>query len=78
VRGLIDERGIAALFVTHDIAEAVRLADDLVVLSPVPARIVHRRAVARPFGARDDAFVLETAAAFLREPAVAAAFRIGG
>lgn len=74
VRGLIDERGLAAVFVTHDVAEAVRLADRLAVLSPVPARIVHTRPIERPFGERDDAFVFETAASFLREPAVAAAF----
>jgi NitT/TauT family transport system ATP-binding protein len=74
VRGLIDERGLAALFVTHDIAEAARLADGLIVLSPVPARVVHHSRIERPFAERDDAFVFETAAAFLRAPAVATAF----
>lgn len=74
VRGLIDERGIAAVFVTHDIAEAVRIGDDLVVLSAAPARIVHRRPIAAPFADRNEAFVFETAAAFLRDPDVAGAF----
>ena len=39
LRGLVDDLGVSALFVTHDPAEAVRLADRIVVLSGSPARI---------------------------------------
>jgi len=75
VRGLIEERRLAALFVTHDVTEAVRIADNLLVLSSAPSRIVHRQTITEPFARRDDAFVFETAARFLRTPAVADAFR---
>lgn len=37
---LLAERGAAALFVTHDLGEAIALADRVLVLSPRPARVV--------------------------------------
>ncbi len=40
VRDEAARTGLAALFVTHDIAEAVRLASRIIVLSSRPARIV--------------------------------------
>lgn len=39
VRALVEETGVAALFVTHDLTEAVRLADRIVVLSGHPASV---------------------------------------
>ncbi|MFG1357481.1 ABC transporter ATP-binding protein [Xanthobacter pseudotagetidis] len=40
VRAEVERAGIAVLFVTHDVTEAVRLSDRIVVLSPRPARVV--------------------------------------
>jgi len=40
LRDLVDESEVSALFVTHDPAEAVRLADRIAVLAGAPARIV--------------------------------------
>jgi ABC-type nitrate/sulfonate/bicarbonate transport system ATPase subunit len=50
LEGALEERGGAALLVTHDVDEAVRLADRVVVLSQRPSRIVaeHRVPLARP------------------------------
>lgn len=74
VRRQIEERALAALVVTHDIADAVRLCDRIIMLSPAPARIVATIDVERPFAARDEAYLHETAAALLRRPEVADAF----
>src|SRR5690606_31014010 len=70
----IDGRGLAAVFITHDLAEAVRVSDEIAVLAPAPGRLVRRLAVDRPRAARDDGFVYESVAALLRDPTVAAVF----
>ncbi|CCD99819.1 ATP-binding cassette domain-containing protein [Bradyrhizobium sp. STM 3809] len=67
IRSEVDQAGIAALLVTHDIAEAVRLADRIIVLSPRPASIVAALAN-RPCD--DEAVIFETAARLLRTPGV--------
>jgi len=73
VRGAADERGVATILVTHDVVEAVSFADEILVLSPKPARVVHRRVVDTPAIERDEAFAMETAADLLREPETARA-----
>jgi len=73
VRGLADERRVATVLVTHDVVEAVSFADEILVLSPKPARIVRRLVVETPVARRDEAFAMETAADLLREPGTARA-----
>lgn len=51
------ERGVTVVLVTHDLSEAVRLADRAVVLAGRPGRIVARLSIDRPARLRDDAFV---------------------
>lgn len=53
------ERGVTVVLVTHDLSEAVRLADEAVILSGRPGRIVARLSIDRPARLRDDAFVEE-------------------
>ncbi len=36
------DRNLAAYLVSHDLAEAVRLGDRILVMSPSPSRIVHQ------------------------------------
>jgi NitT/TauT family transport system ATP-binding protein len=69
-RGEAEASGQAVLFVTHDVAEAVRLASRIVVLSRRPSRIV---ADLPNEPLRDPAQTFEAAAALLRRPEIAAA-----
>lgn len=73
-RTLIDERGIAAVLVTHDPIEAVALADRVVVLGGRPARKVADFPLA-PCGL-DAAEAYARAAELMRQPEIAAAFAL--
>ena len=48
VSGIASEHNTTFLFVTHDVREAIRLADRIVVFSPRPARIVESVEIALP------------------------------
>jgi NitT/TauT family transport system ATP-binding protein len=66
--------GTAVLMITHDPAEAVRLAHEVLVMAAAPGRVVHRFAPPGVPAQRDDATVLSASAALLSVPAVRAAF----
>jgi len=67
-------RKVAVLMITHDLMEAVRLADTILVMAADPGRIAHRFALDAPAAARDDDFVHRTTAEFLRHDDVRASF----
>lgn len=67
-------RGVAVLMITHDLMEAVRLADVILVMAPDPGRIVYRFELAQPAATRDDDFVHATTAQLLHAPAVRECF----
>lgn len=68
-RALVTDTGVAALFVTHDLTEAVRLADRLLLVAGRPAHVVSDIAN-RPVD--DPADVWAAAANLARRPLVAA------
>ncbi|MBN9424356.1 MAG: ATP-binding cassette domain-containing protein [Candidatus Accumulibacter sp.] len=68
------ERGLAVLMITHDLMEAIRLADTVLVMAAEPGRIVHRFTLPTPARRRDDAAVYRTTAELLQVPAVRASF----
>ncbi len=80
VLALIAERGLAAVFVTHDITEAVRMSHRIVILAPSPGRVVHDKTISRGIAARDAGFIHGTVTELLSVPQVKAAFgsAVGG
>lgn len=64
---LLAEQGVAALFVTHDMAEAVRICHELVVLSAAPARVVGRRTFDQPPLEREAAYIQSEVAQIFAE-----------
>jgi NitT/TauT family transport system ATP-binding protein len=73
VRTEIAARALPALIVTHDLTEAVRLADRVLVLAGLPGRIVAEHIVTLPPAARDDAAVAAEIARMTARPEIAAA-----
>ncbi len=76
VRHLIAQRRLTAMLVTHDLDEAVRLADHIFVLTPAPARLAAHHVVSRPADERDDSFVRAEIDRLLAHPATAQALSI--
>jgi len=67
-------RNLAVLMITHDLMEAVRLADSVLVMASDPGRIAERIGIDTPALARDDAFIHRTTAELLQSPVVRACF----
>jgi NitT/TauT family transport system ATP-binding protein len=51
---LVDDRSVMTLLVTHDVDDAVRLADRLFLLSPRPARVLAELHIPTPRSVRGD------------------------
>ena len=68
------EHGTAVLMITHDLMEAVRLADTVLDMAAGPGRVVHQHTPPGPALARTDASVYHDTAELLRVPVVRAAF----
>ncbi len=67
-------RNLAVLMITHDLMEAVRLADSVLVMASDPGRIAERIGIDTPALARDDGFVHRTTAELLQSHVVRACF----
>jgi NitT/TauT family transport system ATP-binding protein len=67
-------RRMAALMITHDLMEAVRLSDAILVMAPEPGRIVSRFALSPAASERDEAWVYRTTADLLQQPGVRSSF----
>ena len=68
------ERGMAVLMITHDLMEAVRLSDRILLMAAEPGRIVGRFALVQPRAQRDDTWVYRTTAELLQERVVRDSF----
>jgi ABC-type nitrate/sulfonate/bicarbonate transport system ATPase subunit len=64
---LVDRRPVTTLLVTHDLDEAVRLADRLFLLSARPARILAAMPILPPRAARSEEVVASLEAAIARQ-----------
>ncbi len=67
-------RAVATLLITHDLSEAVKLADEICVMATAPGCIVWRWRLARDPVSRDEAWIAATTAQLLAVPEVREAF----
>ncbi len=73
---LLSERNMAAILVSHDLAEAVLVADKLIVLSPSPSKIVYEWQPDRLPIKRNEAYIYKTLSQLLMIPEIASCFQL--
>ena len=71
---LLSDRNLAAVVVSHDLAEAVRLGNSLVILSPSPSRVVYEWEPKLPAIERDSSYTYNAVSRLLAIPQVAECF----
>lgn len=76
VMNWIAEHETTAILVTHDLAEAVLMADHLIVFSARPARMVYCWENEKPPQQRDAAYIYKILAQLQAVPEVAASFSL--
>jgi len=67
-------RPLAVLMITHDVMEAVTLADSVLVMAGTPARVRWRLDLTVPPARRDDGWIYQQTARLLAQPVVREAF----
>lgn len=67
---------MAVLFITHDIMEAIRLSDKILLLKSDPGEIVKTYEISRAKNQRDDEFVFERTREFLSDRDILEIFEI--
>ncbi|MGK7907682.1 MAG: ATP-binding cassette domain-containing protein [Synechococcus sp.] len=76
VMSWVHKHQTAVIVVTHDLAEAVVMADRLLVLSPCPARLVSCWDNVRPPHQRDPAYIYRTLSELQTRPEIIASFNL--
>lgn len=72
----VEEHQMSVLFITHDIAEAVRLSDTILVLKSDPGEVIETFALNRAKKERDDDYVHQKTLSFLAHSSVMETFEL--
>jgi len=73
---MIDKKEISILFITHDLMEAIRLSDEILLLKADPGRIVKKFHYDLPQIKRDDKYVYEQSAKILQNEEIINTFEL--
>jgi len=71
-----ERQKMSVLFITHDVMEAIKLSDTILLLKSDPGEIVARYEIETAHKERDDAFVFEQTKAFLEDALIREIFEI--
>lgn len=74
LREQVLQRGSTVLMITHDLMEAVRLADRILLMIPAPGRVVHEFALDLPQAQRDEVWIHRSTAELMDTREVRIAF----
>ncbi len=73
---MIDKKELSVLFITHDLMEAIRLSDEILLLKADPGRIVKKFKYDLPQSKRDDKFVYSQSAKILQDEEIIDTFEL--
>ncbi|MGP1560572.1 MAG: ABC transporter ATP-binding protein [Helicobacteraceae bacterium] len=73
---VIDRQDLAVFFITHDLQEAARLSDKIIVLKSDPGEIVKTVEIATPKQERSDEFVFSVFSGLLKDPVIRKVFEL--
>lgn len=73
---LIQQQQLSVFFITHDLMEAVRLSDHILLLEADPGRVVHTFSQKTPQAERNDHFVYKETARLLSHPQIIKTFEL--
>lgn len=73
---MIDNKEITILFITHDLMEAIRLSDEILLLESDPGHIVKKFQYELPQKERDDKFVYAQTAKILQDETIIHTFEL--
>ena len=73
---MIDKKEISILFITHDLMEAIRLSDEVLLLQADPGQIVKKFKYELPQKQRDDKFVYAQTAEILQDETIIDTFEL--
>jgi len=73
---MIDKKEISILFITHDLMEAIRLSDEILLLEADPGHIVKKFQYDLPQKERDDKFVYNETAKILQDEVIINTFEL--
>ena len=73
----IENEKLSVLFITHDLMEAIRLSDEILVLKAEPVgHIIKTFKIEKPRKQRDDTFVYEQTAKLLKDETIISSFEL--
>jgi len=72
----VSQQELSILFITHDLMEAVRLSDEILLLAAEPGRLLHTFTIATPIEQRTEAFVYSETAKLLSHPKIIDTFEL--
>ncbi len=72
----VSKRGLSILFITHDLMEAVRLSDTMMLLKSDPGELLKSFTFEKPQAQRDDAFVFAQSSAILGDEDIIKTFEL--
>lgn len=72
----LTQKEAAVLMITHDLMEATRLSDSILLMEADPGRIVRHFPLDKPLSERDDNWVYKTTAELIQKPEVREGFSL--